>query len=210
MLPRRLDASTTVTVHGTRYTHHQHHICVTIIDGASSFPLIRPLRYGYQLEPEPRRTMLAGINLNPLPHQTMYVNVSWPLQFRRLRRGNGSHAFCCQVSILGSSIFVSFSLFQPCQCASLCPPRLFPSPMSSSPPSPTPLQPLRLDGMNDLQEAHFSLTYDSRFHARPRPSMFLLFTAAVAAFLLLSQRPVLLQTVEPVVFAPSCIRKTLP
>jgi hypothetical protein len=80
---------------------------------------------------------------------------------------------------------------------------------------------------DDVQEAPFSLTYDSRlpFRARPRHLMLLLLAAAAATLILLSQHPLLsesslnprpsislkngaaldyatvVQTVEPVVFA---------
>lgn len=137
-------------------------------------------------------------------------------------------ALVCFVSVLILRAFYlfPFPLCQPFQCASLCPPHFFPFPMSSSSPhSATPLQPLRLDSLNDAQEASFSLAYDNRlpFRAKPRHLMFLLFAAAVATLLLLSQLPFFsspnsrpsisaingaalnsstaVRTVEPVVFA---------
>ena len=90
---------------------------------------------------------------------------------------------------------------------------------TSSPCSLTPLQPLQLDSLDDVQKTPFSLLYDGRLPFRVRPrQMILLFAVAIATLVLFSQlclfsespldyRPPVsspfaaVQVTEPVVFA---------
>jgi hypothetical protein len=87
----------------------------------------------------------------------------------------------------------------------LVPPTIFSFRMASSPHSSTSLQRRLLDSAGDVQMASFLLAHDGQrpLRTRPRRLLILLFAAAVATLLLLSQRPLLSGYVQPYRASPS-------